>query len=116
MHFSLIMLGLLLNESERFHIEAETCLLTVTLEHPRWVEGWVALQLLYETQNNLEGIEICEDMARMYLKDYGKDKDYFVVQDDLAWFSGIVPQTAKLGAAVLFIKMRLYNVKFILSV
>lgn len=102
---------MLLSEDETKGSEAETCLLTAVMHQPRWVEGWTALLLLYQVQNNIEGVELCEEMAELYLDDPCSSKDKLSETDDLAWSALVVPSTKFFKIATLLIKMRVFKVE-----
>lgn len=105
------MYGLILYEKGKA-AEAETCLLTLTLMHPRWPEGWGGLFTYYHSVQNIEGMELALQMANKYISGAGDTADYFNAVDDLAWSTQLCLDDIYSKTAVLLIKMRLNEVKF----
>lgn len=55
---------------------------------------------------------MCCEMAKRYLNDSSREKDYFMDTDDLAWSSSICPNDIYTRAAVLLIKLRCFEVLY----
>lgn len=106
------MYGLILFDKGKI-AEAETCLLTLTLTHPRWPEGWGALYFYYNEVNNIEGMELAMQMANKHINGTDVVPDYFSSTDDLAWSTQLCTEHIYSKTAVLFIKLRLFEVRFL---
>lgn len=52
------------------------------------------------------------DMVKKYIDDERLTKDYFSETEDLLWTSSICPKTMFFRAAILLLKMRVYDVPF----
>lgn len=74
--------------------------------------GWGVMHLFYTEIGNLEGADLCLEMANKYLNYQNEDVNYFNTVDDLAWTTEICPNTIFFKTAMLLIKMRALNVFF----
>lgn len=106
-YHSLLLYAMLLERKNR-RAEAETCMLTIVLNNSTWVEGWGALQILYQQHGNREGMEMSEEMGHKTIIT-GPQGDSYMGEDDFAWTTKIMPNSLFYRTASLFIKMRLLD-------
>nr|XP_023017601.1 cilia- and flagella-associated protein 70-like isoform X1 [Leptinotarsa decemlineata] len=106
--YSLLFFAILLDE-RNLKEEAEACLLNLTIQAPRWSEGWAILYLFYKKYENYEGMDVSLAMAKKYVEDERTPIDYFTYFEDLAWTYKICPTSIFFRAATSLLKMRLYD-------
>lgn len=126
----MILCALLLSDKGQT-TEAETCLLTVTSEYPQWSEGktvnsvffavlilprcvtgWGVFLIFNKHVYNVEGEQVCLEMANRYSSEHYRARDYFADTDDLAWTASICPNDVFFRTAILLIKVRCFYVSW----
>lgn len=90
--------------------DAELRFLTLMIQEPQWVEGWMVLYLFYKKIEYIEGMDHALEMAEKYFIDARYIEDDFQKSEDLVWSSTICPNTVYFKAAIMLVKMRIYSV------
>ncbi|XP_056636841.1 uncharacterized protein LOC130445298 [Diorhabda sublineata] len=105
--YSLLVLGVLLcNKGQKE--DAETCFLNLMIDNSTWSEGWAIFYLFYQKIDSYEGMDKTIEMANKY-SDLKPPTDYIDEFDELVWTSTICPKTVFFRAAILLLKLRLYE-------